>query len=384
MQNNINQSALSDNSLLKYIEIKINELTLTDEDLMSCEISWDSSKFGIEGNILIKDNLDILNQIQPNYETTLTIYAKDSFDNFFQKEFRIVKSEELFVNKIKMLNFTFIDNIYYVLNSTYISKSYCNTTLTDILNDYLKYLNLETNTNFTITNKIEFIVVPQHISFLEWFLKELEKEGCTIYQDRYGMHLKKYSELYPTKLETLDKVDNSNISHKLTQNVPSEHYIFKIHELKINFNNLLNKPPISSYKFYNFDKKTIQEHNSTLKDVYTNYKLNTYDNSDMQTNYGIKYNTQQHSTSNYLEKELSVFSKNENIEVILYGNIKYNKFYFNYNVDLAGSLNHIQGRNEGNIVQSGIYTCYKVQDKFIGGKLIQKLSLSRIDFTEKR
>jgi hypothetical protein len=389
----INESALTQSSNLQFLSIKINDTKLTDEDIVTAELTWNSDVLEVNGSLIIKDNLDLMNLLQLSGKTYVTIYGVDLFDDFWERKFIITDIVESRIKeKFKTYNFILQDEISFELMNTYVSKSYAGKKLSEIFQDYwnnFKYtesfitpfVNTKLKVTFNDTEKIhEFITVPQDRSFYDFMTQELYKEGYTLFQYRNEIVLQKKAELVPSLLETLE--------YDLTQIHPRAEYMFRIHDLNINLNSIKKEnelAPVSKLHYFNFDTKEILDHNIILKDIYSYSKLNNFDNIGNQITTGTKYYTQQESTDKRMISDVSnAYSDNSILDVVVSGNFKYNKFYQNYNVVLIGNLEHKVGQLEGDVVMNGLYTCNKVIDRYMSQKMIQKLSLSRIDFTKKK
>ena len=111
----INGSALGPASRLQYYSVTIDDYEIPEDDVMSCEIIWDSDKFGIEGTLTYIDNMDTINLSMLDTNNTVTIYAKDVSDTDWKRSFIIVDIiENKIKNQYKTYTMKFIDEIYFL------------------------------------------------------------------------------------------------------------------------------------------------------------------------------------------------------------------------------------------------------------------------------
>jgi len=375
----VNSAAFTDSSILQVYKITIENASETVifpvDDIITLELHFNDD-IAVKGSLTIRDNADLFNLMQLNFstDTFVKIEAKDIYDTEFKKTFNILGLSQAKENqKFTVFTIDLVDDFFYALNNTYISKSY-NDTLSNILTDYLKHLNIkekkELAFNITSTTIKKSRIVPQHISFLEWITKELKKENYKLLQTRDTIFLSKIlkAKEYPLSI------------NKLTQIAYNAEYTFKIHDVNGTVNIYeLNKNIPNSVNYYNTTIKEMQNSNINVKDTYSG--LNNFDNTTfLEHTNGSKYiyNTDTLTTIDKLKYE-----ELNTIKLTVTGNFTYFFVDTNYQVDLLGNLNHTQGQHQGDIVQSGIYTCKKITDRYIGNRTVQQLILRRIDYNTK-
>ena len=383
----MNSAALTDSSLLKNLTVSIDENDILIEDVLSAEIFWTNS-LKVSGSIIVNDNVDWGNLLPLNGTNKLVFYAADVYDEYYFKTFIITKVTEVkYKGKFKSFEFEFLDVLSYAMMNTYISKSYTDATISDILEDFWTenswddLLDIECVKTFDATTEVkDFKVVPQDRSFYDYIMYELKREGYLLYQTRKEVLLKNKDDLLPAKLETLE--------FDYTELHPRAEYGFKIHETKNIYNDVYtsnSKAPIIESFYYDFDTKSCPVYVVGLGDVYDDIKINDLDVQELQTTNGIRYGTQGYSLGNSLTNFVrDTYMKNNILEIVVPGNNKFNKIFQNCNIILSGNIAHVIGVSQGDIHSSGIFTCVKITDRIISGKMIQKLELIKVDFQENK
>lgn len=371
-------------TILKNLVVQIDKKEISKEDLLTAEIFW-SNSLKVSGSIIINDTFDFANLLPLNGTNEILFYAADIFDEYYFKNFVITNVTAVqYKGTNKAIEVEFLDILSYNMMNTYISKSFVNTTITDILEAYFSeykwddLLSTENTRTFDKTpTTFENIVVPQHQSFYDYIEYELDKEGYNLYQTRTEVILKSKDEMLPSAVDTIE--------YDYTQIHQSNEYGFKIFEYNNVTNNVykLNKNMPNSEIFWYDDKtKTVTSTAVSLSDVYDSIKLNTSDSSNIQSTTGVKYGKSMTNNLRLEQKTQDAYLETNSLEIIVPGNIKHNKVYTNMKVVLSGSKFHTKGQMQGDIHSSGLYMCIGITDKIIGTKMIQKLKLIRVDYQE--
>jgi hypothetical protein len=388
------ENIFTETTVLSLYTVYINDQELLDEDVLSFEIMFDFRKSFIEGTLIIKDSFGIAELDIFDGKTTVKIKATDVYGEIFTRIFRITNvSNDEYSGRFKSYVLTVVDELFYKLATTYLSKSFSTDPVT-ALNEYLTELKLDTYlTDNNITKSFEAIteqynfIVPQDRSIHEFFLYELKNNGYRFWQDRNSINIKnvtfkdlKYIQV-ENELNILTNVLYSN-------NTDNGLYGFKIHDFKMNYNNILNsniEQPVIQHQVFDIAKKSIDTTTKNLSDVYTDMKLNNKDMSSLQHTTGARYDV---DVGVYIGKQKlnveNIYFNNNKLEIVVPGNFKYNNVGMLVDVILKGNPTmQVQGI-EGDTFHSGKYFVSKMSDRFIGDKLIQKLVLNRIDFQEPR
>lgn len=373
------KEALNHTSVLKSLNIKIDDVNVGVEDLVQLELYWDADRISVSGNLMIKDNIDLLNSVKPNNNTIVTLYAVDNTGYVFTKKFRtlqfdIVKEDK----KFNTINIKLLDVLTFNMRNTFISKGYANASIEDVFKDYLKnYLDnpfYKEEMQYSNTPKKDFIVVPNDRSFFDFFKDYLHRDGYHMFQFRNTISIVKNTDVLPESLETSADV--------LSELYYLSDHPFKIHEHSLKINDtmqLLENAPMTKTIKFNVSKTPITQETMVNPDV----ELNWSDVDYIKTK-GIKNNL--HSISSQ-EQTIDNFNKNlmqnSELELVLTGNLNNTKLNTNYEVVFNGNVFHKQGQNEGDIRTSGLYTVKRITDKIVSGKIVQKVNLVRADFNER-
>lgn len=379
-------------TILQSYKLWLNDIQLIDDDVISLEIKWGFNDFKVSGSLVLKDPFEISELDIFNGNTTLKIVSSDFYGESFSKTFVITNIAVEEVNeRFKMYSFSFVDRIYFNLLNTYVSKSFTDT-LPNAINSYFTYTDISTViTDESLikdfdTGSVSSFVVPQDRNAFEFFNEQLKREGFRWWQDKYGIHIKKVD------INSFDEVqDEDGNPIKYTNATTNALYGFKIHDFTLSYNNIIlsnTLKPIEKNFKYDISTKNVDTSTTNLNDIYSTLKLNTSVlNTDfsLQHTVGEKYTYQEFlSTDNQKVDIEDIYNNNNLLEIVVPGNYKHNKPGEIINVQFKGSSIVSKIALEGNTFHSGKYFVNAVSDRYFGNKMIQKLSLSRIDFQKSR
>lgn len=378
------EKLLGDSTVLRNYSIEIDNFELIEDDIITLEIKQDFFNFGISGSLKIKDSFDVFNN--GNIKFIKENKIKISFEDFLREKssryyyitkIRVIQHED----RYKILDISFIDEFTYILKNTYISKSFNKSTVS-AFSDYLTHLgitdslrgkNISLNINDTSDSKT--FVAPQDRNILDFFLYELKRDNIRIWQDYNSINI---SEVIPAQM-SLKQIDDADVLY--SNRTLNNDYIFKIHEYEElnnqNYESLLTKPAELIYRYDT--EKTIIKNTQNLVDIFSELKLNSLDVSSMQGNYK-KIDTQATFGTDKQKHELfDSYMSNNQLSIVVPGSFKYNNIGFIVNVELKGNPLFADTEHEQDVYSSGKYFVAKVLDRIIGGRLIQKMTLIRLD-----
>lgn len=384
------ETIFNDSSVLKEFKVWINEYELLNEDVVSFGIDWKYHNFVVQGNMVFKDSFELSSQGVFDGVTTVKVYAVDMFGKQFMKTFRMnsIRVDE-YSGRFKVMNISFMDELYYKLDNTYLSKSFTADPMT-AFKEYLEYLGF--NDTYWKENKIEIdfdelsnsysFVVPQDQSAFEFFYNILRNNSLRMYQTRYGFEIKNvdFSKL------SVSKIDNDDII--FTNNTSNNEYVFKIHDFALSYNNIFDanrKKPKTKLLAYSFENKNIIDISSNLNDNYSIITLNNKDMSGLQQTDGekMKINSVVNSNGEKLDTQ-DIYMNNNTLEIAVVGNFKYTELGTIVKVIIRGNPTMEKTSLESDIVHSGNYFINEINDRFIGNRILQKIQLVRADFQEPR
>ena len=188
-------------------------------------------------------------------------------------------------------------------------------------------------------------------------------------------------------MKSLPYVEDINGSPAIyTNNTSNNDYVFKIQDYTQEYNNVLKhniEKPIVEHMAYDISKKVIDRTSKNLEDVYEDIKLNDHDLTSLQHTNGMRYETDYGVLEEKQSLELfDVFVKNDKLEVVVSGNYKYNKIAHLVKVQLKMNPYMEKYVGEGDKFHSGTYFVYGIKDKYIGDKMLSKITLYRMDQTK--
>lgn len=368
-----NTGALLDSCNFKFLNIKINDISITENYIADLSIDW-NDKFRIYGFFTLNDHFDIVNTMLKKPGQLMIIEYIDNFDVKFKRSFNIVSSTESKEQDSKTVVIRFQDSISFLLQKTFINKSYKSVSLPKIVKDYFELeckpfikdynLKIHEDTFINLTN----FVVPKHEDFLSFIEKEFNKQGKYFYQLKdkiiFGNnYLIKETPEYP-----------------YTQTGSLDLYGFKIIEYDLTYNNIRKTQEVQKADVQVYDKstKSIKKYTKCVLDF-----MEDFNTGGSVINSQLTYGTQL-KMKEYLidtnEFDSIIFKHNTEMHIIVPGNINFSLIYKNVDVKISGANYTIETRETGDVSLSGKYQICRVEDKFISGqKFIQRLTLRRVN-----
>jgi hypothetical protein len=370
-----NTGLLIESCNFKILTITINDIEIQPNYISDLSVDW-SGQFRIYGYVTINDHYDIVNTMLKEPGQRMKIKIIDNYDDVFIREFVITNSGEVKEQDFKTVQLRFQDTISYVLQNTFIAKSYEETTLVDVLNDYLE---LEAKTSMDeynlkvlskTTRTLKNFVVPLHIDFLTFIENEFKREGVFFYQTR------KYLVIGDDDIPEMFRSDDL----PYVQVGKTDWYGFKMLEYKLQFNNIRKTMNLQKSNMLVFDPETksIVSYDKSLTDFMENMNTGGEVKNSQLTN-GAQHKTKSTLIDTQEYQHLD-YKYNTEMNIIVPGNLKYSLLWKQVIVKVSGSQVSIETRESGDVALSGEYQISRVEDKFlVGQKFVQRLTLRRIN-----
>ena len=364
---------------LKTYGVKIGDLDLIKESIVTAEINFRNDVPVILGRLIITDIIDMNNQVVWR-NTPVKIHYIDIYDKILDLEFYITNIIEGYTEDFKK---TYIidlqDKFSHVLSCSYLSKSF-NTDIITALNSYITELKLTSfKTDFESISETLKFTVPKNINNLTFFMTELFKRGYSFYRTRDNIVIKHMSKLVPSKL-----IQNNADKMPYMTNSSNQFYKNKINAVTVQFNKRDSTPPITKSIAYNHETKNMDYSDDNDNSPY--YLGN--DIINLQTTLagsfkGILEITQPHLNFD-MHKLLMKFSfmRGTEIEIVIPG-FNSNEINQIYKIEISGNKGSSESQTSGNMIMSGKYVANTIMDKLIGDTLIQKIHLYRTDMNKK-
>jgi len=389
MSNTISTDRIfSPESTLRNIKIYIDDIFISEEDVVSIDFENTFNVVSIIGKIIIKDSINIYRLIDLNESTKIKLDIIDNFGKIINRYFNITSVNiESWNADFRYLRLTFIDSLSFMLSTSYISKSFYDTPVNAILQifDYLGVeKNILTPNNLLLlvkddNDKVNFIV-PSDRSVLEFFMYLFRNYGCRFWQTIDGVIIGRY--LFNNLQERTESLNGTDTIIKYTNNTSNHQNPFMIYDYRILTNQTLelNTKNPSQFNFNSFDGKMFDVTSIKLSDFYDGLALGNQDLSNISFTFGEKYtNTTSPSIYNQLLTIEDAYFKNTQLEIIVKGNFTANPLGHVVLVDLKGNPTIVQSDISGDTTYSGKYFVYRAQEKIIGDKHISKLTLVRMN-----
>jgi hypothetical protein len=380
-------------TILQSYVLEINDYQLFSEDILSLELLFAFNKPFIEGSLSIKDSLGISNLNLWDGNTKVKIYAVDIYGEKFSRVFRITGiSNDEYLDRFKKYNINLVDELYYTLANTYLSKSFTEDPVS-AFKKYMTELSLDTYlTDNKMTGEYDSadsysFVVPQDRSIYDFFSYEFKNNGLRFWQSRKSLNVKNIT-IADLEYVQYEDPDAGLTNARYSNNSDNDVYGFKIHDFKLKYNEIIKsnvEKPVILHQTYDITKKAIDSTTNNLSDIYSGISLNDKDMSTLQHTTGARYEVDADVFIDKQKLELEdIFMRNNSLEIVVPGNFKYNAVGYLAEVNLKGNPLMQSQSIEGDVFHSGKYIITKITDRYVGDKLIQKMVLNRVDFQEPR
>ena len=368
-----NTGLLIASSNFKVLSVKINNISIRNNYINDLSIDWNTS-FRIFGYFTLNDHYDAINTMFINPGMSMVIEFTDNYDARFSRHFNILSSTEDKEQDFKTIVFRFQDNISWLLQNTFIAKSYKKTTIIDVFNDFyaLEAKKTAEIDKITVlsqkTPELSNFVVPLHIDFLTFMENEFRREGIFFYQTRKEIVMSNNRKVPETPEFPYTQVGSKDL------------YGFNILEYKLQFNDIKYTSVLQKNNTLVFDKstKSMTSYDKCLKDFMNDFNTGgIVKNSQMTIGTQLKTKEVLIDTQKYNHY---IFRNNTQMFIIVPGNIDFSLLWKTVEVKLSGAVYTIETRKSGDVALSGKYQISRVEDKFIAGqKFIQRLTLIRVN-----
>lgn len=357
------------NKLVSY-EIKIGEIPIVSDAIASYEVKYCNDSPRILGNLIFDDLYDMNSQVDWN-DILVEVSYSDLSEEITKHTFKVTSVKEYEHSIYKKAFILKIQDIFsYKLQHSFLSKGF-NSTTSSALKKYITHVCGESigdlALNISDSEDKSVFTVPKNINNLDFFIDKLMQSGCTFYQTREGVFVKRLDEISASNLDEevdvfTDETDNALYKNRV---IASRISTFERNSIV---------PRMRSFA-YNSSKKIISFYS---KDDKTSFLMNDND-ANIQDDVGYNDVYQQHL--NFKEHDLAVrtsYLKQNELIIVVSGFYKNNVNKI-ITINLRGNTSTPDGQITGNIKVNGKYIVHCVHDKIIGDSLIQKLTIQRAD-----
>ena len=381
------EQILLDNTILKFMEVKIDDFVVLQDEIASLEVKHDFFDFRIKGKIKFKDSFDMANSglVKISNDNKMTISVMDRGGTKSFRTYRVVNSNVINLNdRIKLYDIDFQDEISWILEHTFTNSTIDGSAVAAMLHyldgakvkaviksDKLKIEFKDTSTSRTFT-------IPKNENVLDFLTMMLRKDNIRMYQDRNGIYIKE------VKPSTFTPIKNDETGNDLvfTNDVPENMYLFKIHEFKDFKNDTKTVNEIAPIVKINSSTspKSISTVTISLTEFFKDLQLNDMDLGSIQLTTGEKLETSEELAVGWQKAKLfDTFMANQQMYIAIKGTFKYSNIGTVITTKMKGSVTGNDTNLEGDRLTSGRYFVLGVSDRYLGDKLIQRLHLGRLD-----
>lgn len=356
------------NKLNSY-SVSIDGLSLTNETIISLEISYSNRTCKVLANLYVKDMYDL--NLHLDWKTaSVSISYTDIFSETVDKSFKVMSvTEGTTGNDDKTLSLELQDEFSYTFETSYLSKGF-KANVIDAFNAYITELGLDSYEKEIPggSGSYEF-VVPAHENNLVFFEKEFAKKGYAIYQTKEKIIVKPLKDLSPSKFEDNDP------GKPYTDETDNQLYKNKIYDMAPSHAKRVNIPQKTKVLAYDPLSKAAKEAEAnTISDLLLND-----DTSNMQETKGKREVLQQHLEFDDHKLQMrEKFMAASELMIVVNGYVK-NDLNQVYSLKLKGIKGSSESQNKANAVLNGKWVSYKIVDKIVGDSLVQKIELKRAD-----
>lgn len=381
------ENILLDNTILKFLEVKIDDFVILQDEIASLEVKYSFFDFRIKGKIKFKDSFDMSSGglVKISNDNKLTISAMDRGETKSFRTYRVVSANSIIINdRTKVYDIDFQDEISWTLENTFENATISGSPVRVMIN-YLKsdkcqaviksdkltikYLDTSPNKTFTI---------PKNKNVLDFMVYMLRKDNIRIYQDRNSIHIK---EVKPSSIASVQNEETGN-DLVFSNDVPDNMYLFKIHDfqdLKNDTSSVNKLSPIIKVNS-STSSKGISTVTISLPDFFKDLQLNDMELGNIQLTSGEKLETSEELAVGWQKAKLfDTFMLNQQMFIAVKGTFKYSNVGTIITTKMKGAISAADTNLEGDRLTSGKYLVLGVSDRFLGDKLIQRLYLGRLD-----
>lgn len=365
--NQNNERVFTPSNKLKSYSLKIGDIELVHDAIISMEFSYKNDSPIVMGKILINDLYDMSQLVDWKSIDVQVLYV-DMKSESTEKRFRITQIKEYeHSNYKKAFQLCVQDTFSYKLKHSFLSRGF-NTSIINAFQQYLDYLDLnDFDTDFSSMTTTESFTVPKSMNNLDFFINKFKMNGYYLYQNQDSICVKSLSDLSVNSLPENDGL--------FTNETDNQYYKNRIIASRTHLNDRERViPKTRSLAFDVNSKKFLYESNNDK----TSLSLND-DIDDIQDDVGFRDVYQQHL--NFDEHNVMIrdsFLSQNGIELVVNG-FKKNTLNQIYDVHLRGNVSTTETQMKGNIIMNGKYVSKRINDKIIGDSFIQKIHLERAD-----
>jgi len=374
----------SQSSIVEHLIVEIDGIAVSVDDVLEIDITSDFFDFKVLGSMTFRDNLNISSgtHITLNNDNKIKITITDFSGKTLIRLFRVISMNVDFINEyFKQYTFELQDEISFILDNAYMSKGFTSTPVA-AFQRYLTELRIpqilsmeRRSLHVSDTSSSTTFVVPQNESVLSFFCGLLKQENIRIWQDFNGINVS------TTSADTLVPSIGSAGDIEYSQNITDQDNAFRIHDLVINKSHTgqlnHNLPKRSVFRSGQF--KTINNVTHNLVEYISHLVLNKTGNTGLQMTSGLKTSYQETSDIRLQDYELfDEYMLNDSITIATVG-LWLTSVGESVRVSLRGHLLDSTSLTVGDKMDSGKYLVRKTRHKLIGGKMISKSDLVRMD-----
>jgi len=361
-------------------KIYVNGLEIREFEIIDFQMNYGKEERGF---LSFADNLGIV-ELAPLTFGVLEILLIDKLKSKQSKKYIITKVETIRAkNNIINIDLEFEEMDTYKLKNSYVSKSFKNSSILEILEKIFQELEIEAEFNNKDKSlKYEYFVTPGNISVYDFISTQSKISDFDFFVDRMGWTFAPRDNFDFSKIKVLPEDAFSFTNKKpFWKILEYKGKISNITELRKCVNSSLTNPNIKDLKY---DSNEI-----TIKELYSSQKLNGHSGisekeiPDILNNIGKKQINHTFYTPILGDDEdfREHIKKTQDISIAVQGVLGI-RMYGVIRLDIPRAK--VLKDSSLDSVFSGKFVVYKVIDKIMSGKYFQILHLRSSDFGEQK
>lgn len=382
------EQILLDNTILKFMEVKIDDVVILQDEIASLEIKYSLFDLRVKGKLKFKDSFDIGNSglVKISNDNKVTISVMDRGDTKSFRTYRVVNSNVIVVSdRVRMYDIDLQDEISWQLQNTFSNLTVTDGSAVEVFEHFMdsKYIQAVMRSDKLVlnakdTSEVRTFTIPKNENVLDFLVTMLRKDNIRVYQDRKTIHVK---EIVPSKIKPLLNYETGS-DLVFTNDVSDNTYLFKIHEFRDFKNDTAAVNQIAPVIKVNssVSPKEISTVTISLTEFFKDLQLNDMDLGSIQLTNGEKLETSEELAVGWQKARLfDTFMLNQQMYAAVKGTLLYSEVGKVVTTKMKGSIAGNDTNLEGDRLTSGKYLVLGVSDRYLGDKLIQRLHLGRLD-----
>lgn len=367
---------------LSFLNVSIDDMEIIQGDMITLQIDQSFKTGGLIGKLEFKDTYDIFNNsaITLNNNNIVKISFKDFSLDSSVRTYRITNiSHRKYNERFRLVSLTLVDEITYILSTSYIDQFYsgdCSIGIKNLIEELCSGVISSNKLKLNVVGNSEStkseMLCNSSMNVLDFIMQKLSKYNLRFFQTRGEIFIK---ELILNKIIPLE----NNYTDKTMNNK----YLYKIHDREQLTVCNIGTPKTLNYRI---DGKNIVTNTPNFDDMSSEMIINKpiIDQTYIQGK-SVKMLFQASFTDGQQKiKIFDNFINTNTMQIVVTGTINGGNIGTVIKCTFNGIIGFTDITTEGDSMNSGNYFVTGVSDLFIGMKYIQKINIARCENIQPR